>query len=110
MSRARIKRLLSAFPAATLQHLGLLIVFVLLMVARDFATAHPALASILIFIFSLGYLAHRMVGARPARSCEIATADVFCERYRRRRSIVYLRARVAFESSMNPKALELTQH
>jgi hypothetical protein len=24
---------------------------------------------------------------RPARSCEIATADVFCERYRRRRGI-----------------------
>jgi len=48
------------------------------------------------------YLAHRMVGARPARSCEIATADVFCERYRRRRSIVYLRARVAFECKHEP--------
>ncbi|MCP4263101.1 MAG: hypothetical protein GY774_37165 [Planctomycetes bacterium] len=39
---------------------------------------------------------------RPARSCEIATADVFCGRYRWRRGIVYLRARLAVEYYLEP--------
>ncbi len=64
MSRARVKRILSAFPAATLQHLGLLIAFVLLVAAHGFAAAHPALASILIFVFSLPYLVASLVTKR----------------------------------------------
>ena len=44
---------------------------------------------------------------RPNRSCEIVTADVFCGRYRRRRGIVYLRARLAVECKQQPQDLEL---
>ncbi len=39
---------------------------------------------------------------RPARSCEIATANVFYECYIRRRGIVYLRARMAVECKQEP--------
>ncbi len=39
---------------------------------------------------------------RPAPSCEIATANVFYERYSRRLGIVYLRARVAVECKLEP--------
>ena len=66
MSRARIKRLLSAFPAATLQHLGLVIAFVLLVSAHGFAAEHPGLASILIFVFSLPYLLASLVTKRAS--------------------------------------------
>jgi len=51
-----VRRRLVAFPAEVLQHLGLLIAFVLLVAAREFAAAHPALAAILIFVFSCPYL------------------------------------------------------
>lgn len=66
MSRARIKRLLSAFPAATLQHLGLFIAFVLLVSANEFTAAHPGLASGLIFVFSLPYLLASLVTKRAS--------------------------------------------
>ncbi len=66
MSCARIKRLLSAFPAATLQHVGLFIAFVLLLAAYGFAAERPALASILIFVFSIPYLVASLVTRRAS--------------------------------------------
>ena len=62
----RVKRRLSAYPAATLQHLGLVIAFVLLVAARGFAGAHPALSSILVFVFCLPYLIGSLVTKRSS--------------------------------------------
>ena len=59
-----MKRKLSASPAEILLHLGLLTAFVLLMSAYEFAADNPALTSILIFIFSLPYLAVATVSRR----------------------------------------------
>jgi len=59
-----VKRKLSASPAEILLHLGFLTAFVLLMSAHEFAAANPALTSILIFIFSLPYLAVATVSRR----------------------------------------------
>lgn len=59
-----MKRKLSASPAEILLHLGLLTAFVLLMSAHEFAAENPTLTSILIFIFSLPYLAVATVSRR----------------------------------------------
>ena len=59
-----MKRKLSAFPAVALQHLGLVIAFALLVAAKDFTYGHPALAAILVFVFSLPYLAASLVTKR----------------------------------------------
>ncbi len=52
----RVKKRLSAFPAKALQHLGLLIAFVLLLAASGFVVERPVLTALLVFIFSLPYL------------------------------------------------------
>ncbi|KKL53683.1 hypothetical protein LCGC14_2272990, partial [marine sediment metagenome] len=64
--RPRVKRKLSAFPAKALQHLGLLIAFVLIVAAGTFTVERPVLASVLIFAFSLGYLVASVVTRRAS--------------------------------------------
>lgn len=56
-SRLGLRRKLAAFPADGLQLLALLIAFVLLLAAKDFAARRPVLTAVLVFIFSLPYLA-----------------------------------------------------
>ncbi|NIA22519.1 MAG: hypothetical protein GWP05_11285, partial [Anaerolineaceae bacterium] len=59
-----VKRRLTEFPVAALQHLGLLIAFVLLMAATGFAGAHPVLTPLLVFVFSIPYLVASVVTRR----------------------------------------------
>ena len=51
-----MKRTSLTFSPDTLQHLGLLIAFVLLVTASGFAATRPVVASIVVFAFSLPYL------------------------------------------------------
>ncbi|KKL19727.1 hypothetical protein LCGC14_2462560, partial [marine sediment metagenome] len=60
----QVKRRLTAFPSRVLQHLGLLIAFVLLMAANEFAAEHPVLTAVLVFAFSLPYLIASIVSGR----------------------------------------------
>ncbi|NQT52830.1 hypothetical protein HQ576_12300, partial [bacterium] len=60
-----MKSRLAALPTEALQHLGLLIAFVLLLSASGFATTHPGLAAGLVFIFSCLYLVASVVSVRP---------------------------------------------
>ena len=59
-----MRRKLSKFPGEAIQHLGLLIAFVLLVAAHEFAATHPALTAILVFVFSLPYLGASVVTRR----------------------------------------------
>lgn len=59
-----MRRKLAAFPSGALQHLSLLIAFVLLIAAKGFAADHPPLAAGLVFIFSLPYLVAAVVTRR----------------------------------------------
>jgi len=59
-----VRNRLAAFPAEALQHLGLLIAFILLLAASGFATAQPALAAVLVLVFSCFYLAASVATAR----------------------------------------------
>ena len=53
-----------ALAAKTLQLFGLMVAFVLLVAAKDFASQHPALSAILVFAFSLPYLGAALVTQR----------------------------------------------
>jgi len=59
-----VKRKLLVLPTDPLQYIGLLIAFVLLVAASEYAVAHPAQTAILIFVFSLPYLAASLVAKR----------------------------------------------
>jgi nitrate/TMAO reductase-like tetraheme cytochrome c subunit len=59
-------RRLLAFPSEALRHLGLLIAFVLIVAANGFAASHPVLTSVLVFLFSLPYLAASLVTKRAS--------------------------------------------
>ena len=61
-----MKRKLIASSGDLLQNLGLLTAFVLLISASEFAVAHPALMSVLVFIFSLPYLIAAVVSRRAS--------------------------------------------
>ena len=56
-----MRRRSPAFAAKSLQLFGLLVAFVLLVAAKDFASAHPALSALLVFVFSLPYLGAALV-------------------------------------------------
>jgi len=59
-----VRNRLATFPAEALQHLGLLIAFILLLAGSGFATAQPALAAGLVFVFSCFYLVAATTTAR----------------------------------------------
>jgi len=60
-----VRNRLATFPAEALQHLGLLIAFILLLAGSGFATAQPGLAAGLVFVFSCFYLVASIATLRP---------------------------------------------
>ena len=59
---AKLKKL--ALPADPLQYFGLLIAFVLIVSANEFAAARPVLTAVLVFVFSLPYLVASIIARR----------------------------------------------